>query len=255
MADRLDIREAVPNRPADIVAMRRRHALIGLPLALSILTGWVALHVFAVFFYSWQPLSWLTAPLLAALICWLYVGLFIVAHDCMHGSLVPGWPALNRRIGQFCLVLYAGFDFDKLNRCHHMHHRHAGTAGDPDFDERPPHGFFRWYLKFLVEYFSWRQMLFMAVVGNVYMYALGASVANLIVFWAVPAILSSMQLFLFGTYLPHKPGADTFTDRHRTRSTKFGWWLSLITCFHFGYHHEHHEHPDLPWWRLPEAHR
>ena len=28
--------------------------------------------------------------------------------------------------------------------------------------------------------------------------------------------------------------------------------LSLLTCYHFGgYHHEHHLHPGVPWWRLP----
>ena len=26
--------------------------------------------------------------------------------------------------------------------------------------------------------------------------------------------------------------------------------LSLLACFHFGYHYEHHARPDLPWWRL-----
>ncbi|MFA9473554.1 MAG: fatty acid desaturase [Filomicrobium sp.] len=30
--------------------------------------------------------------------------------------------------------------------------------------------------------------------------------------------------------------------------------MSLLTCFHFGYHHEHHLQPDVPWWRLPDAH-
>ena len=72
-----------------------------------------------------------------------------------------------------------------------------------------------------------------------------------LLFWGVPAILSSLQLFAFGTWLPHRRGEQPFADRHRARSSGFGWFASLLTCFHFGYHHEHHDMPHLPWWRLP----
>jgi beta-carotene ketolase (CrtW type) len=71
----------------------------------------------------------------------------------------------------------------------------------------------------------------------------------------VPALLSSLQLFYFGTYLPHRPGPDAFTDHHRARSNGYSEWLSLLTCFHFGYHHEHHRAPGEPWWRLPTVRR
>jgi beta-carotene ketolase (CrtW type) len=27
--------------------------------------------------------------------------------------------------------------------------------------------------------------------------------------------------------------------------------MSLVTCFHFGLHEEHHERPNVPWWKLP----
>ena len=73
---------------------------------------------------------------------------------------------------------------------------------------------------------------------------------------AVPSILASMQLFVFGTWLPHRPGHDDFPDRHNARSTRVSDPLSLLTCFHFGgYHHEHHLHPSVPWWRLPSTRR
>jgi beta-carotene ketolase (CrtW type) len=37
--------------------------------------------------------------------------------------------------------------------------------------------------------------------------------------------------------MPHKPELrPEFTDRHRARSNDYAWWLSLLTCFHFGYH-------------------
>jgi beta-carotene ketolase (CrtW type) len=31
--------------------------------------------------------------------------------------------------------------------------------------------------------------------------------------------------------------------------------VSLLTCFHFGYHHEHHDTPWVPWWKLPAQRR
>ncbi|MCC5658983.1 fatty acid desaturase [Nostoc sp. XA010] len=24
-----------------------------------------------------------------------------------------------------------------------------------------------------------------------------------------------------------------------------------MSCYYFGYHQEHHEYPDVPWWKLP----
>lgn len=229
-------------------------AQIGLVLAASIIGGWLALHVFTLFFYEFSASSIITAPLLAVVIGWLYVGIFIVAHDCMHGSLAPFRPRLNFIVGQICVFLYAGFRFGDLNRKHHLHHRFAGTENDPDFHDARPDHFWAWYGRFFREYFSLRECAIIAVATNFYMFVLGVPVANVLMFWALPALLSSFQLFFFGTYLPHRPGKEPFQDRHRARSNAYNWWLSLFTCFHFGYHHEHHELPDLPWWRLPAAH-
>jgi len=237
------------------MALLSRQSVIGLSLATLIIGAWLATHIGLVFFYTWGLHSWLTAPAFVALQCWLSVGLFIIAHDCMHGSLVPFRPGINKWVGRIALGLYAGFSFDGLNRKHHLHHRHSGTDADPDFDDHPPeYGFWHWYLKFFTEYFSWREFLVLAAVVWTYLLVLGAPLANLLVFWSLPAILSSLQLFTFGTYLPHRPGAVPFADRHRARSSNFNWVLSLLTCFHFGYHHEHHLEPSVPWWRLPQVH-
>lgn len=228
-----------------------RQRTIGLGLAAAILTAWLALHVVTLFYFN---LTWENAPvaiILVAVQTWLYVGLFIVAHDCMHGALVPHKLWANRLAGQVCLFLYAGFSFDALNREHHKHHRFSGTAGDPDFDDHPPYGFWRWFAKFFMTYFSWKQVAIILAVYAVYMTVFGVNPLNALVFWALPGLLSAMQLFTFGTYLPHKPASTGFTDRHNTRTSSLPIWLSLLTCFHFGYHHEHHLYPTVPWWRLP----
>jgi beta-carotene ketolase (CrtW type) len=227
----------------------------GLLLASGILAAWLLLHVYSVFYFPLSTGNSAVAALLVALLCWLYVGLFIVAHDCMHGSLAPALPWLNRPIGQLCLWIYAGFSFEALSRKHHLHHLNAGTGGDPDFDDRPPHSLWHWYVKFFREYFSLRELALIGAAVAVYLLVLAAPYANIIVFWALPALLSSFQLFYFGTYLPHRPGREAFIDSHRTRSNEFSWLLSLLTCFHFGYHHAHHLQPGVPWWRLPYARR
>jgi beta-carotene/zeaxanthin 4-ketolase len=232
-----------------------RQTAIGVMLALALIVTWVGVHIYGVFLLDLARAPWALTLGLVALSTWLSVGLFIIAHDAMHGSLAPYRPRVNWAFGQLALGLYAGFRFSPLNREHHLHHRHAGTADDPDFDERPPHGFWAWYLAFMTHYFGLREFVVLSVLVWGYVLVLGAPIANLLTFWAAPSLLSSLQLFTFGTYLPHRPGDVAFTDRHRTRTNDLPVWLSLLTCFHFGYHHEHHDQPAVPWWRLPAARR
>jgi beta-carotene/zeaxanthin 4-ketolase len=242
------------DRPRHLAPMdETRQTLIGCGLATAIMLAWLGLHVWSVFFLDLATTPLLVTIALMATLCWLSVGLFIIAHDAMHGSLAPFRPRVNWAFGQLALGMYAGFRFTPLNKEHHQHHRHSGTADDPDFDERPPHGFWAWYYTFMRHYFGLRELIVLTIIVTAYQWVLGAALPNVLVFWAVPALASSLQLFAFGTYLPHRPGDETFTDRHRTRSNDLPEWASLLTCFHFGYHHEHHDQPNVPWWRLPEA--
>jgi beta-carotene/zeaxanthin 4-ketolase len=232
---------------------RDRQAAIGLMLAAAIVAGWLACHIGGVFLFRWTPASAVGAPLLVGLQCWLNVGLFIVAHDCMHGSLAPGRPRLNRNVGRLCLALYAGFSYDRLITKHHAHHRFSGTAEDPDFHADGPRRFWPWYIAFFRRYFGWREFATLAVALGIYLLVLRVDPVNALVFWGLPAILSSAQLFFFGTYLPHRHEDEPFADRHNARSSDFSWIASLLTCFHFGYHQEHHDSPQVPWWRLPSV--
>lgn len=217
-----------------------------------IIGGWAAVHIYSVFFHSLSAPLWQTLGLIA-LQCWLYTGMFIVAHDTMHGSLVPGHARSNAIIGTAVLFVYAGFDWKKMQVAHHAHHDFSGTADDPDFNAENPIAFWPWYKKFFLTYFGWRQ--FFILVGFTLTYILiGAAYLNTIVMWAVPAILSSVQLFYFGTYLTHRQ-AEPFPDHHNARTNEFSLLASLFSCFHFGYHHEHHLYPHEPWWRLPARKR
>jgi beta-carotene ketolase (CrtW type) len=231
----------------------QRQTLIGISLAAAIAAAWAALHVYAVFFLPLTEATAPWAPLLVALQCWLNVGLFIVAHDCMHGSLAPGRPRLNRRVGQVALALYAGFSFDRLRPKHFEHHRRPGSEHDPDYSVPHDSNFWGWYGAFFRQYFGLRELLVLTAIVAFYLVVLRAPYSNLLLFWAAPAILSSFQLFFFGTYLPHRPAHDPFDDDHRARSNGYGTLASLLSCFHFGYHHEHHLEPHRPWWSLPDG--
>lgn len=233
-----------------------RQSWIGVSLALAIIAAWLALHVFGIFFMDLgQPLP---ALLLLAALSWLSVGVYIVAHDAMHGSLCPANRTAGNAIGAAAVWLYAGFTFQKLVPKHHAHHRSPGSAGDPDFAMAAPDQALRWYGQFMKAYFGPREMIVMALRVGLYL-LLGARLENILLFFALPGLLSSFQLFYFGTFLPHRHlpanGSPMFADHHRTRSNGYGTLMSLLTCFHFGYHHEHHLHPGEPWWRLPALRR
>ena len=234
-------------------AARDRQALVGVSLALAIVAAWTAAHVVPIFLIDWAatPL-WVAVPFVAVE-TWLFVGLFIVAHDAMHGSLAPGRPAVNRGLGRLALFLYCGFAYDRLLPEHHKHHRRPGTALDPDYDPDHPDRFLPWFLRFLRHYFGVRELLTLAAMMAAYAWLFSPPLRALMAFYALPAVLSAFQLFYFGTYRPHRLEEAEFADEHRARSDGFPWLVSLLTCFHFGYHHEHHVTPTTPWWRLPAA--
>ena len=233
----------------------RTQAFVGLALAGGILTAWLGLHLYAMFVFD---LTWASLPLailIALFQCWLSVGLFIVSHDAMHGSLVPRRQALNGLIGGTLLFLYAGFAWRRMRDAHFAHHKRPGTPDDPDFDAASPDRFWPWYTTFLKRYFGWQSILFVSTVVTVYWLVLGVPVQKIVLLYGMPAIASSLQLFYFGTHRPHRHAEDGFDDRHNARSDDFGALASLASCFHFGYHHEHHTDPQVPWWALPRLRR
>ena len=229
----------------------RAGAAPGLVLAAAIGAMWLTIHIGGIFFWNVAAGDW---PLVAATILfqtWLSTGLFITAHDCMHGSLIPGNRRANAAIGTVCLAAYAGLSFAALLPKHHAHHAAPGTADDPDFHPDRPRDALVWFVRFFRGYYTHGQIVRISLAVALY-WLLGATILNIVLFWAIPALLALVQLFVFGTYLPHRHGDEPFADRHHARSTRIAPIGSLITCFHFGgYHHEHHLSPGTPWWRLP----
>lgn len=230
---------------------RRSSSLVSGALAGIVVLSWLTLHLAAVWRLDAAAHPGLALVALAGL-TWLSTGLFILAHDAMHGALAPGRPGLNAGLGRLALLLYAGFSWRKLRVQHMAHHRHAGTAEDPDFGHGRS-GIVAWYADFVRAYFGWREVLVLGTATLLYALLLGPRWPY-VAFWVLPSLLASVQLFVFGTFLPHRRDGTDFPDRHNARSLRMGAALSLLTCFHFGgYHHEHHLDPSVPWWRLPAS--
>ncbi len=184
----------------------------------------------------------------------LYTGLFITAHDAMHGTICPTHRGINRFIGRVCVLFYALFSYKTLCTKHHAHHAHPVSAEDPDYHGHEEDRFWPWYVSFMFEYVTVLQLVGMGVTYNVLLHLVGVPAINLSIFWVLPALLSTFQLFYFGTYLPHRGPKAEFGDAYHARSNDLGVWMSFLTCFHFGgYHWEHHHRPGTPWWRLPST--
>ena len=222
--------------------MRRLSKNAGVFIAVLIVVGWFSLLTFSLQFHTVYTKPW--PYILLLLQTHLYTGLFITAHDAMHGVAAPGNKKLNQLIGFLCALLFAFNWYPRLLPKHHQHHHFVASAKDPDY-----HGgnFWLWYLSFLKQYITWPQMLAMAVTFNVLKYFF--ALENVIIYWMLPAILATFQLFFFGTYQPHK-GEHESENIHRSTTLKRNHYWAFMSCYFFGYHYEHHDKPFLPWWKL-----
>ncbi|MBB6612053.1 fatty acid desaturase [Pontibacter sp. Tf4] len=215
----------------------------GIVIAATIVVCWVGLLAYLLTNYTVNYSSPLTY-LFVLVQMHLYTGMFITAHDAMHGVAAPGRPKLNKAIGTIAALLFAYNWYPRLLPRHHQHHKFVATEHDPDYH----HGsFWPWYFSFLKQYITWWQLLLMAVTFNVLKYFF--PVDNVILFWMLPAILATFQLFYFGTYQPHR-GEHAPDNRHKSTTQSRNHLWAFLSCYFFGYHYEHHEKPYVPWWQL-----
>lgn len=220
------------------VTFQNRYA--GLAIAMTIILLWsVSMWWLLHLDITWRN-PWVYVGLLVQ--THLYTGLFITAHDAMHG-VVSRNKRVNHAIGWVSAMLFSYNFYWRLYPKHHMHHRHVATDDDPDYhaSER----FIPWYFRFITSYVTIWQILLMALTFN--LLKLVFPVPNLVMFWMVPAILATFQLFYFGTYLPHRGHHD---NKHRSGTLSQNHLWAFLSCYFFGYHYEHHDSPGTPWWQL-----
>ncbi len=163
----------------------------------------------------------------------------------MHGAVSRVRP-LNHALGAIAAFLFAGFSYRRLIRNHHLHHRDPVSEHDPDFLVGS-RSFWRWFLTFLWRYATVLQVVVMAAAYNGLHWA-GVPEPRIWAFFVAPAFLAALQLFFFGTYLPHRLPVEAPPHRARSQGRNHPW--ALLSCYFFGYHHEHHASPSTPWWLL-----
>ncbi|WP_392347919.1 fatty acid desaturase [Parasynechococcus sp.] len=186
----------------------------------------------------------------------LHTGLFILAHDAMHNSLVPGHERINQRIGRVCLWLYAGLNYDVCKRKHHRHHRMPESEADPDFCPTNNRSLLAWLVRFMRNYLNAAQLSRLILVLTVLLLTTqphqSQPFVTVSVVFLLPLLISTAQLFFVGTYLPHRKEHKQRGHEVSIKSLNLHPFVSLLACYHFGYHREHHNYPKAPWFLLPE---
>lgn len=216
----------------------------------AVIMGWASLFHEALFVV--KDISSVEGVMMVPCLAFMYTGIFITGHDAMHGNITRN-QIVNDAIGHVCMNLYAGFDFDEMRHKHMLHHLNTGiTKEDPDFHKGNP-AVYAWFISFMLEYFNAKQILKLILFVQV-LKANGAPDENLYAYMALCGMLSSLQLFYFGTYIPHKPPGDNLDEvmnweksKSTTKTTRLE---SFLTCFHFDCHFEHHAIPQVPWFEL-----
>ncbi len=229
-------------------------SIVGLSIALLIISLWTTSLIF-LFSINISDLNILELLLAIFFQTFLFTGLFITAHDAMHGVAFCQNIKVNHLMGTISLFLYGFLSYKVLLKKHWMHHNHPASELDPDFHDGKHKNFFAWYFYFMKNYWSWRQIITWIIAFNGIHYILHIPISNLTLFWALPSLFSSLQLFYFGTFLTHSEPFEGYIQPHYAETTSLPIWLSFITCYHFGYHQEHHEYPHLAWWQLPEIYK
>ncbi len=218
---------------------------MGVIIAISIVVIWLGHLLWCLFFVQpgfASPLFYLHVLIQT----YFYTGLFITGHDAMHGQVAKN-RQVNNFFGHLATTFFAFLSFRVLSKKHYQHHQFPGTAQDPDFSPNS-NNFFVWWFIFMKNYTTWWQILFMAITFNILL--IWFTEFQLLSFWVVPAILSTFQLFYFGTYRPHRRPFNPNMQPHNSRTLRRNHFWAMLSCYFFGYHWEHHESPTTPWWQL-----
>lgn len=221
---------------------------MGVLFALTIIGLWFANCTYALLFLEVSILEW-SFWLSLWFQVFLSVGLFITAHDAMHGTIHRN-KKINTIIGNVACFLFAALSFRRLYQNHHIHHQHPTSLSDPDFSNSQ--NIVVWYARFMWHYTTLRQLITMSILFNII--DIFFEQEKVWMFWALPSLIASFQLFYFGTFRPHRHPHYDVSSPHFARSLSgrslVNHTFAFLSCYFFGYHLEHHSRPDIPWWRL-----
>ncbi len=221
---------------------------MGIAIAISIIMLWAGHLAFmfcCVQFSASNP--WMYVHIIIQ--AYLYTGLFITGHDAMHGNIAKK-PLVNSLLGNLAVFLFAGMSYKRLRRNHGLHHQYVASEKDPDFSASSQN-FWIWWTLFMWRYLTIIQLVIMAVIFNLFVSLFPDwSEGKILTYWALPALLGTLQLFYVGVYWPHREPHTPGMGPHKSRTQKKNHLWAMISCYFFGYHVEHHEDQHIPWWQL-----
>lgn len=226
------------DNPAEARRLGRMNVALGAIFLAAIPAAFALVHA-----HPWAMV--LTIPVNAC----AFTGLFILAHEAIHGTLVPGSPALGHALGRLFATVYALVDYDLLRANHWKHHGHVASEGDPDFDPSGRllvHGF-----RFMRRYLRGYSVALLALAGHLLGQA-GYSAA-MIGAYVAPVLLSTLVVFTVGIHLVHHPvllARHAAGDPQRAVCIDLGRVGSALVILNFNVHWNHHAHPRLSWWEL-----
>jgi beta-carotene/zeaxanthin 4-ketolase len=95
----------------------KTNSLTGLLVASVIMLLWIGSleYLFFIDIVQLTPL-WILPAIIGR--TFIQTGLFIVAHDAIHGAVFPGDRRLNHGIGRLAVMLYAFLSYKKLSLNH-----------------------------------------------------------------------------------------------------------------------------------------
>jgi beta-carotene/zeaxanthin 4-ketolase len=203
---------------------------MGTIIGLLILLAWTGHLVYCFFVFAPSGLEsvWIQAAVHLVLQAYLTTGLFITAHDAMHGS-VSRSRAINHALGFIACFLFAGMSYARLRVNHYEHHRAPASEHDPDFYTHSQN-FWRWFGSFIWRYKTWSQIAVMAVFYNLFQHLGHVSELKIWLFWMLPSFFGSLQLFYVGTYLPHRLPLTSEMLPHHARSQRKNHLWAMVSC-------------------------
>jgi len=218
---------------------------VGIIISLIILSIWTGHLLYCIIFVKLELFN----PFLYLHIIfqsYLFTGLFITSHDAMHGT-INSKRIINNAIGKLSSFLFAGLSFSKLKNNHQLHHQNPCSGTDPDYSMKYENILY-WFILFIMRYVTVIQIIIIGIIFNLLSLINGESPVWL--FFVLPSLLSTFQLFFFGTYIPHRKPHTPDMLPFKARTLRKNHFVAMTTCYFFGYHYEHHKQPQIPWWQL-----
>lgn len=252
--------------------LRSLRGISGLRGAGLVLHAWGVIVGMMAIYIAWP--TWLTLAAGILVIGGRQLGLSVLMHEAAHWLLFKGQKT-NVRVGGWLCAWSLGEDLKSYRRRHHLHHRHARQADDPDLAlaaTRPVTRAVFWLgvvrdltgLTALVRVARWRPWrdgaprLAGPLAANAALFTLLAALGHASVYlllWLLPLATWYQLGRRLRDLAEHGLVGDDADPLRNARTTAAGPLARVLLAPYWVNHHlEHHLLVFVPCWRLREAH-